>query len=130
MLMMFKKMEGFFLNVESTFFMFLLALASFRLTRLIVFDRITSFMRTPFLDQVEETNENGEIEEYIIIKGKGLRAWIGELLSCYWCTGIWVTTLLYVLFIMFPKVGEPVLLILGIAGLAGILEATLQKILR
>ncbi len=25
------------------------------------------------------------------VKGKGLRKWIGELLSCYWCTGVWVS---------------------------------------
>ncbi|AST90656.1 MULTISPECIES: DUF1360 domain-containing protein [Sutcliffiella] len=118
------------MNVVNTFFLLLLALASFRLTRLIVFDRITSFLRKPFLDQVEELNEKGEVEEYIIIKGKGISAWFGELLSCYWCTGIWVSTLLYVLLIMFPIVGEPVLFILGVAGLAGILEAVLQRILR
>ncbi|MEH7255563.1 DUF1360 domain-containing protein, partial [Neobacillus niacini] len=35
----------------------LLALASFRLTRLIVFDKITEFIRQPFFDEIKEENE-------------------------------------------------------------------------
>lgn len=81
------------------------------------------------MEEIEEKNDKGEIEEYIIIKGKGLRRWIGELLSCYWCTGVWVTTGLFFLVTFNPLLGKPVLIIFGAAGVAGILEGILAKII-
>lgn len=50
-----------------------------------MFDTITAPFRRLFHEEQEEVNEQGEVETYIIIKGEGLRSWIGELLSCYWC---------------------------------------------
>lgn len=38
----------------SVFEFLLLALATFRLTRLIVFDKITAFLRSSFIEEVEE----------------------------------------------------------------------------
>ncbi len=106
----------------------ILAFASFRLTRLMVFDKITGFIRRPFHREVEEINENGESEIYIEIKGKGLRAWIGELLSCYWCTGIWCTAILYGLWLIWPLGAEPLIIILAIAGLAGMIESIVGRL--
>ncbi|WP_026561088.1 DUF1360 domain-containing protein [Bacillus sp. J37] len=107
----------------------IIALASFRLTRLMVFDKITSFIRSPFHREMEEINENGETEIYIEIKGKGIRAWIGELLSCYWCTGVWCTAFLCGLWWFWPIGAEPLLVILAIAGLAGIIESIVGKLI-
>ncbi|KMJ58182.1 sporulation protein [Bacillus sp. LL01] len=115
--------------LESWFWFLLLGLASFRLTRLIVLDKIAGFLRKPFMEEIEEKNDKGEIEEYIVIKGKGLRRWIGELLSCYWCTGVWVTTGLFFLMTFYPIVGQPVLIIFAAAGLAGILESIVARII-
>ncbi|UAL48683.1 DUF1360 domain-containing protein [Sutcliffiella horikoshii] len=122
-------MKGGIFLLESWFWFVLLGLASFRLTRLIVLDKIAGFIRKPFMEEIEEKNDKGEIEEYIIIKGKGLRRWIGELLSCYWCTGVWVTTGLYLLMTFYPFIGEPVLIIFGAAGVAGILESIVARII-
>lgn len=108
--------------------LFIFALASFRLTRLIVFDEITKFIRNPFHEEVEE-EKHGEIETYVYIKGKGIRAWIGKLLSCYWCTGIWCSVFLYVIWFIYPVYAEPLLIILAIAGFAGIIEAIVTKLL-
>lgn len=48
-------------SMEWYWFSFVLtALASFRLTRIIVFDKIASFLRAPFLTIVEEKGETGE----------------------------------------------------------------------
>jgi hypothetical protein len=105
------------------------AIASFRLTRLIVFDKITAFIRRPFHKEVEEINDEGVVEVYIEMKGSGLRAWIGELLSCYWCTGVWCSAFLYGIWLIWPVGAEPLLVILAIAGLAGIIETIIVKLL-
>ena len=114
----------------STWLQFIIfALASFRLTRLIVHDKITQFIRNPFHKEIEETDENGNTEIYIEIKGKGVRAWIGELLSCYWCTGVWCSAFLYGIWLIWPSSAEPLLIILAIAGAAGIIETIVTKLL-
>lgn len=115
--------------LESWFWVLLLGLASFRLTRLIVLDKIAAFIRKPFMEEIEEKNDKGEIEEYIILKGKGIRRWMGELLNCYWCTGVWVTTGLFLLITLYPLAGKPVLIIFAAAGIAGILESIVAKII-
>ncbi|WP_223700650.1 DUF1360 domain-containing protein [Sutcliffiella deserti] len=112
---------------EHWYWFILLGLASFRLTRLIVSDKITYFLRRPFVEEVEEVDENGEMESYLIIKGKGIRAWIGELISCHWCTGVWVTTGLFFLYKFYPFLGESVLVIFAAAGVAGIVESFVNR---
>nr|WP_205603775.1 DUF1360 domain-containing protein [Bacillus mesophilus] len=106
----------------------MLSLASFRLTHLIVFDNITSFLRRPFHEEVTETEEDGTTSTYIVVKGTGIRKWFGELLSCYWCTGIWCTTALYALWWIWPKGVEPLVIILAIAGCAAIIETIVLKL--
>ncbi|MED1202539.1 DUF1360 domain-containing protein [Heyndrickxia acidicola] len=115
--------------VQTWYALFLLSIASFRLTRLIVYDQITSFIRRPFHEEIEETGPDGTVETYIQIKGKGLRHWIGELLSCYWCTGIWCAALLYLLWCLAPRIAEPAVLILAIAGIGSVIETVVRRIL-
>lgn len=102
----------------------ILSLASFRLTRLIVFDMITEFIRSPFF---EELIEEGEV--YLVPKGNGIKKWIGELLNCYWCTGIWVSVLLFIAYVFLPVVGIPLVLILSIAAIAACIETVINKLL-
>lgn len=104
------------------FHFFLLCVASFRLTRLLVYDRITSFLRAPFHDEFEQDGET-----YIVIKGTGLRKWIGELLSCHWCTGMWCATALYVGAIYMTPIVMPIVSVLAIAGGAALIEVVVQK---
>lgn len=66
----------------------LLSFAVFRLARLFVFDTIMAPLRSLFHEEKTETAPDGTTETYIVIKGKGIRAFIGELLSRYWCTGM------------------------------------------
>lgn len=114
--------------IDQTLDFLLLSLASFRLTRLIVYDKITAFLREPFFDEVEEKNEKGEVEIYIIPKKSGLRGWIGELLSCYWCTGIWVATFIVAIVYFFPYWSSPIIAVLAVAGLASLIETIVQRL--
>lgn len=113
--------------MPSWFEFILLVLASFRLTRLIVYDSITEFLRSPFHQAVEDQLPDGTTETYVIIKGRGIRYWIGELLSCHWCTGIWSTVFIYVSFILWPVIVSPIVTILAIAGSASILQNMIDK---
>lgn len=113
-----------------TFFdFFLLSLASFRLTRLFVFDKITESFRNLFMDEVIEQDENGVEEIYYVPTRKSKwRNFLGELLSCYWCTGIWVSTGLFLIIIFVEHFLAYILVwILAIAGFAAIIETLVQK---
>ena len=103
----------------------ILTLASFRFTRLIMYDEITSFIRAPFLAINTEYDDNMEITHNIEIKGSGLRYWIGTLLTCYWCTGIWSSIIAVYLYCYIPF-AFPLLLMFAIAGAAAIIETYLD----
>jgi Protein of unknown function (DUF1360) len=107
--------------------LFALGLAIFRLTHLLVFDKITEFLRAPFFDEYVEVEENGEEAIYLSPKKGGLKGFIGELLSCYWCTGIWVSGFLYGGYCFFPLYFIPLITLLAVAGIAAILEAAVQS---
>lgn len=116
--------------MDLTFFEFLLlSFASFRLTRLLVYDQITEFIRRPFMLEVDEEDEHGKIETYIIPKNKGIAGFFGKLLSCYWCTGIWSAMIIYLMYAYFPTIGVLLVVILSISALAAIIEGIIQKMI-
>lgn len=106
------------------FSLFLLGLASFRLTRLFVFDVITEKLRAIFLEEVIGEREE---EVFLVPRGTGVRKFIGNLISCYWCTGIWASALLVVLYVFFPVVGLWVAGILSVAAVGSLVETIVQK---
>ncbi|GIN62993.1 membrane protein [Robertmurraya siralis] len=106
-----------------------ISLASFRLTRLIVFDKISEFIRNPFFEEEIEVNENGNEEVYLVPKKGLIKNFIGELLSCYWCTGIWSAAGLCLFYLKWPLFAFPFLLILAVAGIAAIIETIIQRLL-
>jgi len=114
-------------NVDSPFSFVLLCLASFRLTRLIVYDTITNWLRQPFHEWVEEELPDGRKEVFLVLKGNGVRRWFGELLSCYWCTGIWCAAFCYAGITLWPGVFQPLIVLLAIAGGAAIIETVVGK---
>jgi Protein of unknown function (DUF1360) len=105
----------------------IIVLASFRLTRLLVYDQITQFIRTPFFNEIEEVDESGQKEIYLVAKDKGIRGFFGQLLSCHWCTGVWSSIFLCSLFFIYHQIAVPILLVLAVAGLASIIEVLVQK---
>ncbi|PGL73040.1 DUF1360 domain-containing protein [Bacillus sp. AFS055030] len=106
--------------------LFILILASFRLTRLVVHDKITAFLRRPFIDEIT-LEENGMPVTYTKIKGRGIQYFFGELLSCTWCSGIWCTAILLLLYVFLPQVGEFIIILLAIAGAAGVIETIVNR---
>lgn len=105
----------------------LLMMGSFRLTRLICFDKITSFLRNPFLEEVV-IEEDGNVQTYWKLKGtKGVRKFFGELLSCYWCTGVWCAIFLTLGTYYYGYLFEPFVVILAIAGGGSIIETLISR---
>jgi len=95
----------------------MLILASYRLTHLIVFDKITEFIRKPFVKKVQTHTASGEVQTKEVPKSM-----FGYLLKCYWCAGIWSAVFLGALYLLFPKISFVVMLILSIAGGQSIIE--------
>ncbi|MGE5675020.1 MAG: DUF1360 domain-containing protein [Mycobacterium leprae] len=79
----------------------LLILASFRLTHLIVFDGITE-----------------PIREFL-----ANRPFLGPLVQCHWCMGVWVSGFLLLLHFLWPPVGNVLILLLAVAGGQALLES-------
>ncbi|MDQ7794383.1 MAG: DUF1360 domain-containing protein [bacterium] len=80
----------------------LLILASFRVTHLIVFDTITAPVR------------------------EALRRPLGPLITCFWCSGFWVSLALFLGYVYLPLVFRPVVIVFAIAGGQSFLEALLR----
>jgi hypothetical protein len=68
---------------------FLIGIASHKLSRLIAKDKVTSFARAPFT-QFQKPGGPGEVEEKPY--GHGLRYAVGELLVCPYCLAQWAAS--------------------------------------
>ncbi len=102
--------EGKMVNKIPLFDFFILAMATFRLIRLFVYDAVTGFIRR-YLDEFP--------------KGPGKTA--SDLLSCPWCAGIWMA--LVVVFIYFAIPSSWIfLLLLALAGTGTFIQITIWKI--
>jgi hypothetical protein len=94
----------------------MLILASYRLTHLIVFDKITEFIRKPFMIKKEIETEHGPVLKDVP------KNMFGYLLNCYWCAGVWSAIIIGGGYLLFPKIASIIILFLSIAGGQCILE--------
>lgn len=67
----------------------LLSLATHKLSRLLAKDPVTSPLRAPFT-AYQGTSGPAELSEEV--RGSGVQKTVGELVTCPFCTGIWVAT--------------------------------------
>lgn len=101
----------------------LVALASFRLIRLVVYDKITAFFREQFWDARTITKTKVEL----VKPESGPRRTIADLLSCPWCFGVWAAALVVFFYLLTPYAYFPVLF-MAIAGAATFLQLTASLI--
>ncbi len=104
----------------------ILVLASFRLTRLVVYDEITSFLREPFFTVTYDEDGTGQVVRHVHLKGNGLRQWLGTLLSCHWCVGVWSAAAVVGVYWWVPA-AFPLLLMMAVAGAASFIETKLYR---
>ena len=65
------------------------ALATYKLSRLLTKDPVTSPLRAPFT-AYQGTSGPAELREEV--RGSGVRKTVGELITCPFCTSVWVAT--------------------------------------
>ncbi len=82
---------------------FMLVLATFRVTRLLVHDLVSDFIR-----------------DFFSANDRGLKLSMHDLLDCPWCTGAWVALTLGYLYFLLPA-AWPILFILSLAGFGTLL---------
>lgn len=95
----------------------MIILASYRLTHLIVFDKITEFIRNPFMKKIYDTDEDGHPYMKKVPKNN-----FGYLLNCYWCAGVWASFVIGGSYLLYPRIATKVVFILSIAGAQAIIE--------
>jgi len=94
----------------------LIALAAFRLTHFIVFDKLGYFVRSPFVDEAGRPRYD-----------RGLMRKIGEGITCFWCCGVWVSALLLLGFWALPALARPLIVVFAIAGVQSAIESWVRK---
>ena len=103
----------------------LIALATFRAGRVAAYERVTQPFRDPVTETVPDEYDAGQ---NVVAEGTGVRKAIGELVSCPICVGTWVASgLVYGLRIA-PGPTRLVAAILGISGLAEVLNAATEAL--
>ena len=103
-------------NVPTLMEFFILTLAALRITRLFVYDKITSFFRDQFYDVVEKRGKC-TLEK----PDNGPRRTIADLLSCPWCVGMWSGATVVFFYYLTSYALYPILFC-AIAGAASMLQ--------
>jgi hypothetical protein len=91
--------------------------ATFKASRTISRDEVTSFLREPFVEG--EAHEGGEEP----VETGDLRQAIGELVTCSRCIGTWVAGGLAATHILMPRFGRTLTWTLAAAGVNDFLQA-------
>ena len=94
----------------------ILVFAAFRLTRLLVYDQVSQFIRDMFLVKSEK-KEKGIVYTYRSKPKKGLRRLFADLLGCPWCVGVWISVFTVALYYLLP-ITWYFWLVLAIAGVS------------
>lgn len=98
----------------------LMAFAAFRITRLVVYDKITRWFRELFAD-TREFERDGKIWVDVQPFACGMRHTIYDLLQCPWCIGIWGALVVAVAYFIFPWAWF-VIFFLALAGAGSLLQ--------
>jgi hypothetical protein len=95
-----------------------LGLATFKASRTIARDEVTSFLRDPFVE--EDAHEGGEEP----VHTGDLRQAIGELVTCSRCIGTWAAAGLTMTQVLAPRFGRLLTWSLAAAGTNDFLQAS------
>lgn len=97
----------------------LIGVATFKLSRLLAKDKVTSAVRAPFTEY-QEKGGPAEVEEKP--RGTGMRYAIGELLICPYCLGQWIAGGFLGGLVMKPRATRLVASLFTVVALADFLQ--------
>lgn len=104
----------------STFDITILSLATYRMVRLVSYDKIFAFVRNWFLDEKDG--------KFVKPPG-GPRRTIAEIIECMWCTGLWAALGVTVVYFALPA-GRLFVIILAVAAVGSFLQNFSQMVAR
>ena len=113
-------LRGSFPTTAPVFDVVLMAFAAFRITRLIVYDKIARWFREFFSDTREFT-EDGVTYVEVRPYGMGLRHTLYDLLQCPWCIGFWGALAVSFAYFVFPFAWY-VIFFLALSGMGSLLQ--------
>lgn len=105
----------------------LIALATFRLIRLFVYDKITRFIRDLFMEYREVYSEQGVTYVELHQPGCGPLRTMSDLLACPWCFGVWAGLVVTFFYYLTPYAWFPIF-VLAISGIATLFQLTANLI--
>jgi len=94
----------------------LITLASWRVVRLVVYDKVSAFFREQFYDVLEQ---KGKV--LLVKPERGPRRALLDLLTCPWCFGLWATATVSFFYLLTPWMFFPTL-ILALSTVATLLQ--------
>ena len=98
----------------------LLSVGTYKLSRLIAKDRITSFFRAPFTRYKGSSDRPSEVSEEP--RGEGLRRAIGELVVCPYCLSQWIGTAYLLTYLRQPRMARTVAALFTIVAGSDLLQ--------
>lgn len=103
----------------------LLGLSTYRLGRLIAYDRVMEPLRQFFTETVPDSTGAGESVDP---KGEGFQQALGQLVCCPICAGTWVAALLTYLFFLLPGPIRVFLVMTSAIAIAEVLGALTEAL--
>ncbi|MDB5225752.1 MAG: hypothetical protein JWL87_704 [Candidatus Adlerbacteria bacterium] len=115
-----RELRGGYLVAVPPFDALLMAFAAFRVTRLVVYDKITRWFRELF---AETRSYEKDGTWYVEVKPhvSGFRSTVYDLLNCPWCIGVWSALVVTFCYFVFPWAWS-VVFFLALAGAGSMLQ--------
>jgi len=111
---------GAFPQTVPVFDAILMSLAAFRVTRLVVYDKITRWFRELFVEKIE-FQKDGVTWVDIRSPHQGFFGTVHDLLGCPWCIGFWSAIVIAFSYFMFPWAWF-VIFFLALAGAGSLIQ--------
>lgn len=102
-----------------------LAFATFRLGRLVSYDKVFETYRSPFTETVADPSGAGKT---VVPKGRGLQRALGELIACPICAGTWIAAGLVYGLAFLPGPTRMFITIMSTVGIAEIINAAAEAL--
>lgn len=105
----------------------MLVLATFRMSRLVAYDKVMQTYRSPVVETVPHDSGAGETTQ-AKSGTTGLKRAIGEMISCPICNGTWIAAALVYGVCLVPNYTRTLMTVMSAVGAAEILQAGFEAV--